>query len=106
MRTTLAILAIPALLVAGQARAQQSPDSIVTLKLPRSMVQSIGNALMEAPYKTSAPILTELQRQLVESDHAATAQPSPTGTAAAQPTPVAPPAKHDAPPEKDPVKKP
>jgi hypothetical protein len=65
--TSLAILAAtPAF---GQAAAPD--DATVSLKLSRPMIQAIGNALMKAPYETSAPIMAELQRQLNEANAAA-----------------------------------
>jgi hypothetical protein len=80
----LRLIPIALVLAAAPAIAQTpSANDTVTLKLPRAMVQQIGNALMDAPYKTSAPIMLELQRQLSEPDQAAPKPPPP----AAEPSP-------------------
>jgi hypothetical protein len=36
----------------------------ITLTLPLSMVQVIGSALENSPYKVAAPVLIELQKQI------------------------------------------
>lgn len=95
LRRTLMISA--ALFAIAPAAAQQAPlPDPVPMKLPRAMIQAIGNALMKAPYETSAPIFTELQKQLNEADQAALdagkpKEPVPAGGPQPNPTPSAPP---------------
>jgi hypothetical protein len=45
----------------------------VKLEVSRASLQIIGQALMEIPYKTAAPVLNDLQQQLNAAD-AATAK--------------------------------
>lgn len=58
-----------ACLVSTAAAAQQPTDK-VKLEITRAELQVIGNALMEMPYKTAAPVMIVLQQQLVASDQA------------------------------------
>ncbi len=96
MRKTLIVIAMIVAFQAGGAKAEDAPADPVTMKLPRAMLQVIGNALQNAPYKDAAPVLVELQRQLNEADKPASgavgpATPSPkpsgasTGTSAPAP---------------------
>lgn len=51
-------------------QAPQANDK-VKLEVSRANLQIIGQALMEIPYKTAAPVLNDLQMQLNASDAAA-----------------------------------
>lgn len=59
-----------ACLVPTAAVAQQPADK-VKLEVTRAELQVIGDALMEMPYKTAAPVMIVLQQQLAVSDQAA-----------------------------------
>lgn len=58
-----------ACLVSTAAAAQQPADK-VKLEITRAELHVIGNALMEMPYKTAAPVMIVLQQQLAASDQA------------------------------------
>jgi len=68
-------LAIACLIGSAMPAYCQTPvaDDIVKLEVPRSQLQIIGQGLMELPYKTSAPVLSNLQGQLNVFDQAAAA---------------------------------
>jgi len=59
-----------ACLIASPAFAQ-APTDKVPLSVTRAELQVIGQGLMELPYKTSAPIMNDLQAQLNAADQAA-----------------------------------
>lgn len=63
-----AILGLPTKACAQQA-VRADP---LTLKLSRDQVQLLGNAVMELPMKSAAPLLAEIERQVQEQDRAAT----------------------------------
>jgi hypothetical protein len=53
------------------AAVAQTPTDHVKLSVTRAELQVIGQGLMELPYKTSAPIMNDLQAQLNAADQAA-----------------------------------
>lgn len=59
-----------AIALASPAFAQTATDR-VKLDVSRAELQTIGQALMEMPYKTAAPVMNTLQQQLGASDQAA-----------------------------------
>ncbi len=61
-----------ACLLASPAFAQQPTDH-VKIDVTRAELQLIGQGLMELPYKTSAPVLNDLQAQLNAADQVAKA---------------------------------
>jgi hypothetical protein len=67
---TLSCLAL-ACLISTPAFAQSAPTDKVPLTVTRAELQVIGQGLMELPYKTSAPIMNDLQAQLSTADKAA-----------------------------------
>src|SRR6266849_3622966 len=87
MRKTLIVIAMIVAFQAGGAKAEDTPADPVTMKLPRAMLQVIGNALQNAPYKDAAPILVELQRQLNEADKPAIGGGEGGGSATPNPKP-------------------
>ncbi len=80
MKRTVALAAF--LLVTGAAFAQDKPatppagpiaiQDPLQITVSRQALQIIGQALMEIPYKTAAPVLQDLQNQLNKADQAAT----------------------------------
>lgn len=71
MRSVSHVLASLALIAAAPAFAQSAPSDKVTLIVTRSELQIVGQGLMELPYKTSAPVMNDLQAQLNAADQAA-----------------------------------
>ena len=51
----------------------QAPTDRVKLDVSRAELQVIGQALMEMPYKTAAPVMNSLQQQLTANDQAVAA---------------------------------
>ena len=95
MRKALIVIAMIVAFQANVAKAEDTPADPVTMKLPRAMLQVIGNALQNAPYKDAAPVLVELQRQLNEADKPAigaggpaTPNPKPNGASAGTSAPA------------------
>lgn len=67
-------LALASLALIGAALpafCQSAPTDKVALTVTRAELQLIGQGLMELPYKTSAPIMGDLQAQLNAADQAA-----------------------------------
>lgn len=72
MRSVSIALASLALLGAAMpAFCQSAPTDKVSLTVTRAELQIIGQGLMELPYKTSAPVMNDLQAQLNAADQAA-----------------------------------
>jgi hypothetical protein len=53
------------------AFAQSAPSDKIKLEVTRAELQAIGQGLMELPYKTSAPIMGDLQAQMSAAEQAA-----------------------------------
>ena len=66
---TIACIALTCLI--PTAVLAQNPTDKIKLEITRADLQVIGNALMEAPYKTAAPVMILLQQQLTAADQAA-----------------------------------
>ena len=73
---TVASLALACLVGSAMPAFCQTPISNdkIKLEIPRAQLQIIGQGLMELPYKTAAPILSDLQAQLNAFDQAAAAE--------------------------------
>jgi hypothetical protein len=70
MRSVQCIAVVSLVALASPASAQALTDK-VKLEVTRADLQVIGQGLVELPYKTSAPVLNNLQAQLVATDKAA-----------------------------------
>ncbi len=88
MRKALILIAMIVAFQTSGAKAEDASADPVTMKLPRAMLQVIGNALQNAPYKDAAPVLMELQRQLNEADKPIMPNPKPSGASAETSAPV------------------
>jgi hypothetical protein len=53
----------------------QSPTDHVKIDVTRADLQAIGRGIMKLPYKTAAPLLVELQKQLEAQTPKAEAPP-------------------------------
>lgn len=71
MRSVSLALASLALGAAMPAYCQSAPNDKLALTVTRAELQVIGQGLMELPYKTSAPVMNDLQAQLSAADQAA-----------------------------------
>lgn len=67
MRTVAAI----ALLAVASPAFAQTADEKINISVSRAELQIIGNGLMELPYKQAAPVMVDLQAQLIAWDKAA-----------------------------------
>jgi hypothetical protein len=79
---TVTIAALASVLIAASASAQApvSPSAKIKFELDDEQVRIIGLGLMELPYKTSATVMGELQRQINEQQ-----KPPPAPSANAKP---------------------
>lgn len=68
-------LLIAGILLATPAFAEE-PQSTITINVSRQSLQIIGAGLMKLPYETSAPVLTDLQKQLEAANEKAKAAPA------------------------------
>lgn len=81
-------LALACLIGSAMPAYCQAPvgNDKIKIEIPRAELQIIGQALMELPYKTAAPVLNDLQAQLNAADAAIAAE----AKAKAEPKPAEP----------------
>lgn len=83
---TIPCLAIACLIGSAMpAFCQTASTDKIKIEITRAELQVIGQALMELPYKTSAPVMVDLQAQLNAADAAAKAAADANAAAADKP---------------------